>query len=167
MTSNNVHTARVVEYYPRALQMAYTANLCRDRRGIPTIPPSTGCSPPLTIMEADLVVDRVLPGGIIHFHHSYLPTPVLSGVVNVVVRQWTRVYGRGGVTLSPYQTEERYCPCVLVGNVYAANEAIIYGPKASLYLEDKDGYVYEFPVSDIGTKVMPTIEEMYLVVWDR
>lgn len=168
MTSNNVHTARVLEYYPRALQIAHTASLCKGARGIPTIPKSLGgCESLLTTMEADLIVDRVLPGGIIYFHHNYHPHPVLSGVINVVVRQWARAYSRGGVILTPHQSEDRYSPCVLTGSVYAPNEALIYGPRPKLYLEDKDGYVYEFSVSDIGTKIMPVIEECYLVIWSR
>ena len=168
MTSNNVHTGRLVEYYPRTLQIAYTASLCKDTRGIPAIPRSlNGCEPLLTTMEADLVVDRVVPGGIIQFHHNYLPTPILNGVINVVIRQWNRPYARGGTLLVPYQSEDRYSPCVLIGSVYAPNEAILYGPRPKLYLEDKDGYVYEFTLSDIGTKIIPVVEECYLVVWNR
>lgn len=166
MDSNNVHTARVVEYYPRMLQIAYTASMCKDNRGIPSIELS-GCEPPLTTMEADLVVDRVVPGGILYFHHSYLPDPVLGGVINVVVRQWKRVYGRGYTALTPYQAEDRYCPAILIGTVYAPNEAVIHGPRAKLYLEDSEGLVHEFNLSDIGTKIIPVIEECYLVTWNR
>lgn len=166
MTSNNVHTARAVEYFPRSLQIAYTSTLCRDNRGIPPIS-LEGCDPPLTVMEADLVLYRVGEGGVLYFHHSYLPTPVLSGVVNVVVRQWNRIYGRGITRLTPYQAEDRYCPSVLIGTVYAANEVMIYGPKDKLYLEDAGGSVYEFSLSDIGTKIIPIVEEMYLVSWNR
>lgn len=167
MDSNNVHTARVIEYYPRILQIAHAAKLCKDRRGIPDITLPEGCNPPLTPMEADLVVDRIGVGGILYFHHSYLSTPVLGGVINVVVRQWNRIYGRGYTVLTPYQTEDRYCPSVLIGTVYAPNEALIYGPRARLHLKDKEGAVYEFPISDIGTKIIPVIEECYLVVWNR
>ena len=164
--SNNVHTARVIEYYPRILQIAHTANMCKDNRGIPPVK-LEGCEPALTTMEADLIVDRVEAGGVLYFHHSYLPTPVLGGVLNVVVRQWNRIYGRGVTVLTPYQTEDRYCPSVLIGTVYAPNEALIYGPRAKLYLEDSEGSVYEFPLSDIGTKIIPIIEECYLVTWNR
>ena len=165
--SNNVHTARVVEYYPRILQIAYTSTLCEDSRGIPPIT-LTGCDKPLTVMEADLVVDRILPGGIVYFHHSYLQGPVLNGVMSIVVRQWNRIYDRGRMeALTPYQTEDRYCPYVWIASIYAPNEALIYGPRGMLYLEDRAGSVYEFPLSDIGSKLMPVIEECYLTVWNR
>ena len=161
--SNNVYTARVIEYFPRILQIAYGASLCKDSRGIPRVD-IEGCQPPLTPMEADLVIDRVLPGGVLEFHHSYLPTPILQGVLNIVVRQWNRVYDRGRITnLTPYQSEDRYCPSIWIGSIYAPNQAILYGPRAMLYLEDRDGYVYEFPLSDVGTKLIPIIEESYLI----
>jgi len=167
MSSNNVHTARVIEYLPRILQIAHGAALCKDNRGIPKIELG-GCEPALTPMEADLVIDRVMPGGLLEFHHSYLPTPVLGGVLNIVVRQWNRIYDRRyNTTLTPFQSEDRYCPSVWIGSIYAPNQAIIYGPRAMLYLEDSEGSVYEFPISDIGTKLIPIIEEAYLVTWNR
>jgi hypothetical protein len=170
MSSNNVHTARVLEYMPRILQIAHASRLCRDRKGIPDVSIG-GCEPLLTPMEADLVVDEVLPGGILHFHHNYLPVPVLEGVINVVVRRWERVYvgdrNRKPQVLVPHQTETKYCPSVLIGSVYAPNEAVLYGPRPNLQLEDRDGFVYEFPLSDVGGKLIPLIEECYLVTWNR
>lgn len=165
MASDNVHTGWAVEYLPRMLQIARTADLCSDRKGIPRVS-LEGCDPILTTMEADLVLDRVGEGGVIYFHHSYLPYPVMGGIVNMVVRQWKRVYGRGFVDLVPYQTEDRYCPSVLVGTVYAPNEAYMYGPRNNLYLQDAGGVVYEFPLTDMGTKLMPVVEELYLVTWN-
>ena len=168
MASNNVHTARVIEYLPRILQIAHGAAICKDNKGIPKIELG-GCEPDacrrlcLTPMEADLVIDRVLPGGLLDFHHSYLPTPVLQGVLNIVVRQWNRIYGRYSIPLTPYQSEDRYCPSIWIGSIYAPNQAILYGPRAMLYLEDRGGSVYEFPLSDVGTKLIPVIEESYLV----
>lgn len=177
---NNVELARILEFMPRTLQLMVSLKssevkdpdlsslLDIDKASGIDITKNAQCNlPPLSSLESGVSLSTFESGAV---YYSLLCPYIGVGpkdTLHVVAPSYMRL--RDFAMLVPWQTETHYTPTVLRYAVsYYDREAnigraVISIQRPLILTGEDNSTLYEYRPQDVGVKVLPTVEEAYLV----